>query len=615
MIKLFLFALAALPAFAQNATFRANHYATNCSGAPALYAGDFDGDGKLDVALQCDGVISIMPGTASGTLLAARTGLVITNRPAPPTGEVVIIADFNHDGKADIGIQEITTNGIIFQVFLSNGDGSFKAPIVSQVYPDPKAPVGVDFAADINGDGSADLILHGGNSVGTMTNTGNGSFAAAGFLQTANTFPVAVGDLNADGFPDVLTMDPSGNYYVLLGKGDGTFGFASLFNGPVGTKGSFVFADFNGDGRPDVGFAASSPSCAACFYVAVAGNGFFAAPVKSVARNTRTAAGDFNDDGRADVIQDATDLGALAVLYANADGTMKAAGLVDVGGFPSSLFAVDLNGDDRPDVISLHQIQGQTAIVSLFLNTTGASPRVKSIKNAASFAANPLTPGSLISIFGNGLASGALEQATTVPLPTTLGGTSMTFNNIPAALLFVSQGQINGQVPWKVLPNLNGAVVVIVTVNGTPLPPFNVTLSPFSPAIFATQAGAGPGIAINQDGTLAAAAGSIPGIATRPSKYGEVIFILATGLGAVDLGIADGAASGDALRYTATKPRVLIGGASAQVLFWGLSPQFVGVNQLNVIVPDGIDTGSVPLQISIGGVTSTDKVTMAVQKP
>ena len=95
----------------------------------------------------------------------------------------------------------------------------------------------------------------------------------------------------------------------------------------------------------------------------------------------------------------------------------------------------------------------------------------------------------------------------------------MTFNNIPAALMFVSQGQINAQVPWKVLPNLNGAVVVTVTVNGTPLPPFNVTLTPFSPAIFATQAGAGPGIAINPDDWQSL----VKAVNTRANGYGGTV--------------------------------------------------------------------------------------------
>ena len=615
MIKVMIVLFAATTALAQNAAFKANNYATNCSGTGILYGGDFDGDGKLDLALQCDGTISIFFGNGNGTLQGARATYFIPNRPTPATGEVVIAADFNHDGKTDLGIQEITTNGVIFQVLLSNGDGSFKAPVTTQVIADPKAPVGVDFAADLNGDGSADLILHAGTSLGIMLATGAGGFSAAVGFGNLNLNPVGVTDLTGDGIPDILGVDPYGNHYIVVSKGDGTFiGTAYAFYLVTTGKPSYVFGDFNGDGRKDIGIAATTSTCTGCFFVAPSvGQASFSAVVKSTARGTASAVGDFNDDGRADVIQNAPENGALAVLFGSADGTMKASGLIDVGGVASSIFAVDVNGDGRPDVISIHQIQGQNPVISVRLNTTAAAPRVKSVLNGASFlSSQQIAPGSLISLFGNALSSTASAQASSIPLPTSLGGTSVTVNNLPVPLIFVSPGQINAQLPWKLQP---GTATLVVTANGTPLPALAITIAQFSPAIFALQSGAGAGIVINQDGTLAAAAGSIPGIGTRPSKPGEVVFILATGLGAVDLGIVDGADSSDALRFTATKPRVSIGGASAQVLFSGLSPQFVGVNQLNVIVPDGIDTGNVPVQISIAGVTSSDKVTMAIGKP
>jgi uncharacterized protein (TIGR03437 family) len=612
LLRILFFALAALPAFAQNPTFKVNNYASNCSGTPALYTGDFDGDGKLDIAIQCDGLISIMLGNGNGTLQGARGAMNIPTRPTPATGEFIVAADFNRDGKTDLGIQELTTNGVIFQVLISNGDGTFKAPITTQIWPDPKANIGVDFAADLNGDGAADLILHVGNSIGIMMGTGSGSFAAAGVLvQGLNA--AAVTDLTGDGKPDMLAVDSNGTHYFLVNRGDGAFSSAiNVFTVPMTGKGFYVFGDFNGDGKSDIGVAAASPSCNGCFYAVLGnGNGSFQPPVRTPARSTPIAAGDFNDDGRTDIVQNAADLAALAVLYGSSDGSMKASGLVNLGGVPTSLFTADLDGDGRPDVISLHQIQGQNPIISFLVNTTPASARVKSAVNAALFSAsNQIAAGSLVSLYGNTLASVASAQASAIPLPMSLGGVTVTFNNIPAPLLFVSPSQINAQVPWRVPA---GVATVVVAVNGAQLPPFNVTVGPFSPAVFAFPSGAG--VVVNPDYTVATPAGSIPGLVTRPAKYGEAVVIYASGLGAVDLGIADGAASGDALRYTLTKPRVLIGGASAQVLFSGLSPDFVGVNQLNVIVPDGIGTGVQPVQIVIGGVTSTEKVTMAVQKP
>jgi uncharacterized protein (TIGR03437 family) len=60
-------------------------------------------------------------------------------------------------------------------------------------------------------------------------------------------------------------------------------------------------------------------------------------------------------------------------------------------------------------------------------------------------------------------------------------------------------------------------------------------------------------------------------------------------------------------------PVVLIGGVQAQVAFSGLSPEFPGVNQINVVVPQGVTPGNaVPLQLQVGGITSTDQVTIAI---
>jgi uncharacterized protein (TIGR03437 family) len=233
---------------------------------------------------------------------------------------------------------------------------------------------------------------------------------------------------------------------------------------------------------------------------------------------------------------------------------------------------------------------------------------VNATLNAASFSASPgFTNGALGTIFGTGLAT-SIAQASTIPLPVSLGGASVTIGGVPAPLTFVSPTQINLQVPW----NLQfGMTDVVVTVNGGASVPYRANIFNLSPAIFSTQFGVGQAIAINPDGSLAAPAGSIPGIATKPAKVGDTIIILATGLGLVTPGIASGAASSDVLRRTILTPNVLIGGVPGTVSFSGLSPQFVGVNQLNVVVPN-VPAGVVSLQIDEASIRTTDKVTIAV---
>ena len=258
------------------------------------------------------------------------------------------------------------------------------------------------------------------------------------------------------------------------------------------------------------------------------------------------------------------------------------------------------------------------AAVAGYAQNAGNPPAVSGggVVNAASFAAGqPVTPGSLVSIFGSNLASGT-AVADSIPLSSSLSNVSVTFNNVPAPLLFVSTGQINAQLPWDVLAGAaSGTANVVVTSGGTSSAPVTLPVGQFSPGIFAIDFGVGQAIAINSDGSLAAPAGSIPGIPTHPAKIGDPtsVIILATGLGALDSTPANGANSLDALRRNITTPVVLVGGQQAQVLFSGASPQFVGVNQINVVLPAGTPTGDkVSLQLQVGGITTTAQVTMAV---
>jgi len=237
------------------------------------------------------------------------------------------------------------------------------------------------------------------------------------------------------------------------------------------------------------------------------------------------------------------------------------------------------------------------------------------VLNAASNAVGtPVSPGSYVSIYGSNLAAD-LATFDSVPLTNSLSGVSVTFNGVTAPLKFISPGQINAQLPWDVLSSgTAGTVNVVVTRNGAPSTPQQVQVGPFSPGVFAIGNIA---VSINPDGSVAAPAGAIPGIPTKPAKIGDPLglVILCTGLGAVDSTPANGAASLDKLRTATTTPTVLIGGKAATVIFAGLSPQFPAVNQINVLIPAGTPTGdAVPIQIQLGGITTDGKITIAVSQ-
>lgn len=246
------------------------------------------------------------------------------------------------------------------------------------------------------------------------------------------------------------------------------------------------------------------------------------------------------------------------------------------------------------------------------------------VLNGASFAkGQPVTPGSLVSIFGTNLAS-KVSEADTIPLSNSLGGVSVEFVNgnttLPAPMLYVQpadpannvSAQLNVQVPWEIVPEGSTATVNVIVNNGSAVSsPAQVQIGPFSPGVFSSN---GMAIAVNSDGTLAWPSGAVPGLTTHPAKIGDTLIVYATGLGAVQNPPADGANSLDQIRNTLTKPQILIGGVSATVPFSGLSPQFVGVNQLNVTVPNVAPGNTVPFQIVLGGITTSANVTIAVSQ-
>lgn len=253
--------------------------------------------------------------------------------------------------------------------------------------------------------------------------------------------------------------------------------------------------------------------------------------------------------------------------------------------------------------------------LTLAVGTLAAQPIIATggIVEGTSFTGGrAIAPGSVVTIFGSSLSS-ALQSGDTIPLSALVNNVSVTFNGIPAGLYFVSAGQINAQLPWNVLAagSTSGSVNAVVTKSGVASAQMAVPVNAYSPGIF-NIAGFGYAIAINTDGSIAAPVGAVPGLATRPAKVGDALIIYANGLGPVDSPIANGAASLDVLRRTTTIPTVTIGGQTAQVLFSGLTPQFPGINQINLVVPSGSVGNNVPIQIQTGGVSSVTGINIAV---
>lgn len=261
-----------------------------------------------------------------------------------------------------------------------------------------------------------------------------------------------------------------------------------------------------------------------------------------------------------------------------------------------------------------------------FLSAAVAQPTVFSggVINGASFIPNqPVAVGSVVSIFGSGLAATTIP-AETVPLSMVMGQTAVFINGELAPLFFVSDGQINAQLPWDLIPSgQQTATVNVVVQNGSVYSGAqNFTVTNWGPGIYSIPPGAGYAVAINNaDGSIAAPIGAIPGYPTHPAKVNDVMIMYANGLGTVSLQQGNqtaappqlGFASLDAVRYATLYPVLKVGGVQANVIFAGLAPQFPGINQINFVVPQVSPGNNIPIQLVDGSVTTTDKVVIAIQ--
>ena len=263
----------------------------------------------LAVANQTAGTVSILHGNGDGTFTVEP--LLTLPSGAGPTA--IAVGDFNDDGFADLAVANKNANTV--SIFLGNGDETFQTPttittgnaptsIVAEAF-NPNAPGIVDLAVTNSTDNTLQIFL--GNGKGAFTD---------GVTYNTGVTPVYVAsaDVNLDGNLDLVVADSGaatsansvGNSVsVFLGNGDGTFILpgGTRMDFPAGTTPtSFVIADFNDDGIPDLLVTASGDDAAALMLGA--SGGFFNGPIEVPVGTTpdSVATADFNGDGLPDVV-------------------------------------------------------------------------------------------------------------------------------------------------------------------------------------------------------------------------------------------------------------------------------------------------------------------------
>ena len=229
-------------------------------------AGDFNHDSKPDVAVivsSDQGVtfsLAVLLGNGDGTFQAAQL--------APATysfADRIVAGDLNGDGNTDIVLLHSgSSTNQSFDVFLSNGDGTFQPPVnYSDGFTNPAAIL----IQDVAGDAKPDIVIADGYPppdgpplplVSTFTNQGDGSFGPPTSVSYPSPVPAAIlADVNGDGRLDIVS--PAGVYLATIAGGYDAPTFLTPPGGQLsscgGVDGSFVVSDLNGDGFPEIATA------------------------------------------------------------------------------------------------------------------------------------------------------------------------------------------------------------------------------------------------------------------------------------------------------------------------------------------------------------------------
>jgi VCBS repeat protein len=417
-----------------------------------VLGGDFNGDGKLDIAVGlfgtlATGPLAMLPGDGQGHLGAPLS----TAAQSASVGQWLATADLNGDGKPDLivvdpdddlphgGAQVYLNNGNgtfsegqlvysnalgesvfaltaalvdlnadgcvdavvtdslgIAYVFTGNCSGTFNKPAFSQYSLGDVG--GTIQLVDLNRDGNLDIVTSGvfltglgrvgigdlgGNLVSVLLGDGTGHFSRGGLYRAEpSMFGSAVGDLNGDGFPDLITANEvSNSSTVFLNDGKGGFGdpqgeIIGYDSGTVNSPdGPFVLSDVDGNGTQDIVFLQIPPLYPGLEQITSLlndGTGKFSAPIRSPLWNTGNIVNpgdfvlaDFRNTGRPDALIDGLEGEESFILFAPniGGGEFGQFTMTTVTGASGPLAVGDFNGDGKLDFVTAWIDQSSTANV------------------------------------------------------------------------------------------------------------------------------------------------------------------------------------------------------------------------------------------------------------
>jgi uncharacterized protein (TIGR03437 family) len=462
--------------------------------------------------------------------------------------------------------------------------------------------VAVDGAGNLYTTGSTKSTDFPGTSTGFQPSNGGGTDAWVGKFAPGASALLWASYLGGSGDEDAtaLAIDGAGAVYVTGDTTSTNFPTANAYQGSYGGGASdTIVAKISGDGTKlvystylggsggDIGNGIAVDSTGAA-YIAGATNSTnfpssfgFQSTLRGASEGTVTG---LTPAGNA--LQFSSFIGGTLDDSAEAVAVSCTAGLAVVGSSASTNFPVTAG---VPQSKNNGGTDGFIALIAAGTATTTISPG--GVVNAATSATAPVSPGSLISIYGASLAA-AVGNVGTIPVPTSLNGTSVSINGVAAPVIFVSPNQVNVQVPYEV--STGSASATVTAGCGTSAA---VSFEVVKAAPFLLLAADGSALVQNQDFTFNAANNAAP--------KGSTVVVYLIGIGPLDNPVATGAAAptdGTLARATSTA-KALIGGFDTSIKFLGLTPAYVGLAQANLEVPN-LSPGKYPIVITVNGVDS-----------